>query len=111
MDRQIYLLHFAEPYKQARHYLGSSDNVPERIRDHMTGKGARLTSIVAGKGIGMELVRVWNGSRQDERKLKNQKNSPQLCPICNSKLHISAEEQEVVREYKRAIEKHKRRVE
>jgi predicted GIY-YIG superfamily endonuclease len=102
LNRKIYLLHFSEPYKQARHYLGSSDNVPERIKDHMSGRGARLTAVAASKGIGMELVRVWDGDRNEERRLKNQKNAPQLCPICNPKVKIDAAERDLIEEYKRS---------
>jgi len=83
----VYLLHFDTPYKHARHYLGSSDDVAERIERHRQGRGARLMEVIAQAGIGFQLARTWDGGRTEERKLKNQKNSPRLCPICDKDHH------------------------
>ena len=81
--RTIYLLHFEQPYYHARHYLGWTEGVLEvRLERHMVGHGARLVSVVTEVGIGIELARLWSGTRELERKLKNRKNSPKLCPIC-----------------------------
>jgi hypothetical protein len=78
----VYLLHFTEPYRHARHYLGWSPEVQARVNAHVCGKGARLTEVVHSAGIGMVWVRTWqDGDRKLERKLKN-RHSPQLCPIC-----------------------------
>jgi predicted GIY-YIG superfamily endonuclease len=79
----IYLLHFKKPVKHARHYLGSADDVVERIERHRRGNGARLTQVATEQGIEMELVRTWEGGKKEERELKRQKNSPRLCPLCN----------------------------
>ena len=79
----VYLLHFDRPYKHARHYLGSSDDVPARIEAHRRGNGARLMEVVTAAGISFHLARVWDGGREEERRLKAQHNSPRLCPICN----------------------------
>jgi predicted GIY-YIG superfamily endonuclease len=83
--RTIYLIHFATAYKQARHYLGSTDDLAERIERHRAGNGARLMEVITTAGIQWEVVRTWKGSRKDERKLKNQHNTPRLCPVCNPK--------------------------
>lgn len=80
----IYLLHFDKPVKHARHYLGSADDVDERVERHRRGNGARLTQVATAQGIEMELVRTWEGGKKEERELKRQKNSPRLCPVCNS---------------------------
>jgi hypothetical protein len=37
-------------------------------------------------GINFTVVRTWNGDRRLERRLKNRKNSPRLCPCCNARL-------------------------
>ena len=79
----IYLLHFERPYHHARHYLGHADDVDLRVRDHRCVNGARITQVVAQAGIGMILVRTWDGNRDDERKLKRHHHAPRLCPICN----------------------------
>lgn len=80
----IYLIHFSRPYKHARHYLGYTTNLEERLECHRSGDGhsARLMQVITEAGIPWELVRTWQGSRKDERRLKRQKNSPRLCPIC-----------------------------
>lgn len=86
-----YLLHFARPISDkhtCQHYLGSADDVDARLREHLTGRGARLTQVALERGIDFEIVRVWRAEpgqgRQLERKLKNLKAGPQLCPLCSS---------------------------
>lgn len=81
---RVYLLHFARPYKHARHYLGTTTDVPQRLEQHRAGTGARLTQVVHLAGIGMVVARTWVGGRRLERQLKRRKNGPRLCPICNS---------------------------
>jgi hypothetical protein len=79
----VYLLHLHPSYKQARHYLGFAEDVAPRVYAHLHGRGARLTEVALSAGCEMILVRIWDGaSRTDERKLKNLKNAPKLCPIC-----------------------------
>jgi hypothetical protein len=79
----IYLLHFEQPYHHARHYLGWTEGLLEkRLGRHMVGNGARLVSVVTEAGIGITVARLWSGTRDLERKLKNRKNGPKLCPIC-----------------------------
>ena len=82
----VYLIHFSKAYKHARHYLGSAEDVNERLDLHRKGQGARLTQIAADAGITFEIVRTWNGSRKEERKLKNRHNAPKLCPVCNQRV-------------------------
>lgn len=78
----IYLLHFDRPYKHARHYIGYTDNLAERIKRHLSGNGARLIEVITQAGIGFKLARVWRGDRTFERILHNRKKSQKLCPIC-----------------------------
>lgn len=78
----VYLLHFNEPYHHARHYLGSADDLNERLRQHEAGTGARLTQVIREHEIGFTLARTWDGGRSEERKLKRRHNSPKLCPLC-----------------------------
>ena len=80
----VYLIHFHSPFGHARHYLGWSSDIPQRIAKHIAGEGARLTEVVAEAGIGMLCVRLWPfASRELERKLKGH-HSPKLCPVCNT---------------------------
>jgi predicted GIY-YIG superfamily endonuclease len=84
----VYLLHFAAPIAPGRHtcqhYLGVADDLERRIAEHRAGRGSRLCEVAKERNISFEVVRVWEGSRKLERRLKNQKNSPKLCPICRA---------------------------
>jgi len=82
----VYLLHLVPAYRHARHYLGFAEGsrfLPRRLREHATGRGANLTRVALAAGCGFELVRLWPGTRDDERRLKNQRAVPRLlCPAC-----------------------------
>lgn len=79
----VYLLHFSEPYKHARHYIGWANQIEARLDHHNNGTGARLTQVVRAVGIDLILAKVWEGeSKTFERSLKNKKHSSRFCPIC-----------------------------
>src|SRR5262245_38942083 len=78
----IYLIHFDKPYLHARHYLGSTYNLHSRLSEHALGEGARLMKIIKEAGITWRLSRVWQGDRVLERRIKNRKQAPKLCPCC-----------------------------
>ena len=47
MTGPVYLLHFDQPYKHARHYVGwTARNVKRRLAEHEAGRGARLLAVV-----------------------------------------------------------------
>jgi len=80
----VYLIHFNEPFKHAKHYVGWTTDVESRILCHKEGRGARLMQVLNENGIDWQLVRVWEGaSRGFERKIKNMKKTSLYCPICN----------------------------
>jgi predicted GIY-YIG superfamily endonuclease len=82
----VYLLHFSEPVSPnhtCQHYLGFTSDLDTRLAEHEQGKGARLTEVAASRGITWTVARVWrNKDRNFERRLKNRKNAPRLCPCC-----------------------------
>jgi predicted GIY-YIG superfamily endonuclease len=78
----IYLIHFARPYKHARHYIGWTTNLEARLWAHRTGQGARLLQVVQDAGIPWSLVATWPGTRDDERRLKNRHGAGRICPHC-----------------------------
>ncbi|MFI0451211.1 hypothetical protein [Actinomadura sp. 6N118] len=78
----VYLLHFTQPYKHARHYIGWTRNLPARLAQHETGTGARLLQVVAAAGIDWRLARLWPGDRHRERALKKQGGASRTCPLC-----------------------------
>ena len=88
----VYLIHFDSPYHHARHYLGSSKDVPSRLEDHRNGRGANLLKVVSQAGIGFSVVRQWaGGGRELERKFKKAQHNTRLCPICNKNLDYHPE--------------------
>ena len=78
----VSLLHFHVPYKHARHYLGSTDDLSARLNQHAAGSGARLMEVVATAGINWTCSRTWSGDRRTERMLKQRKDACALCPLC-----------------------------
>lgn len=78
----VYLIHFEHKLHHAQHYIGYTDNVERRMKRHREGNGSKLISAITKVGIAWELVRVWEGDRTLERKLKNRKKARDLCPIC-----------------------------
>ena len=94
MPRTVYLIHFDRPLKHARHYLGSTDNLARRLREHQEGNGSKLMAAVAQAGIAWELARTWTGDRAWERRLhrywepsRRDKKSRRLCPLCSAGAH------------------------
>lgn len=84
----IYLLHFDVPISDrhtTQHYLGWTDDIDHRVREHRLGRGARLCQVAAERGIGFTLAELLPGSRSTERKLKQLKNYRAFCPICQRK--------------------------
>lgn len=80
----VYLIHFDRPLAHARHYMGWTSNLRERLQRHREGSDARLMQVVQAAGISWRVSRTWPGGRSLERKLKRQKNGPRLCPICRA---------------------------
>lgn len=80
----VYLIHFNSPLKHANHYIGFvKGNLNNRIIKHRNGTGAKILKAANDKGIDWKVVRTWKeGDRNLERKLKNQKKTRCLCPVC-----------------------------
>ena len=78
----IYMLHFSQPYKHARHYVGWTDDLLDRLDRHASGHGARLVAVITQAGIGFTLVRICEGTRRTERAIKNAGGAPRYCPAC-----------------------------
>ena len=78
----VYLLHFSEPYKHARHYTGWTEDLPARLEAHGNGRGARLMEVIKAAGIGFTLARTWPGTKNRERHIKTQGGASRHCPEC-----------------------------
>jgi hypothetical protein len=73
------------PRAQAKHYLGSTDNIPQRMIAHRAGRGAKIMAAFKVQGIPWEVVRVWPGGWDKEQELKARHEGPTLCPDCSGK--------------------------
>jgi hypothetical protein len=83
-----YLLHYDRPIadgRPAQHYLGWTRYLPARALAHLQGRGAKITQAAHQRGIGFVIARTWPGDRNFERRLKNRKEGPRLCPICRNR--------------------------
>lgn len=104
----VYLLHFDRPLHHAKHYLGYTGNLEQRLALHANPDGSShhaLIRAVRAAGIGFQLARTWaDGDRAFERQLKRQKHGPRLCPICSQgkapRAPLTREERRVRRQLK-----------
>jgi predicted GIY-YIG superfamily endonuclease len=80
---QVYLLHFSEPFKHARHYIGTAEDLDARLKEHQNGQGARLLQVITQAGLSFTVARTWKGSRKLERRLKKSYHGPRVCPLCH----------------------------
>src|ERR1700733_10303740 len=78
----IYMLHFDQPYRHARHYVGWTADLLDRLDHHANGSGARLVAVIWQAGIGFTLVRICEGTRRTERAIKNAGGAVRYCPAC-----------------------------
>lgn len=88
----VYLIHFAVPYRHARHYVGWTVDLAGRLYAYAydTKHAANLIRVVNAAGIGWELARVWEGvTRQFERRLKEQGHRGKFCPCCHPDTFLS----------------------
>jgi predicted GIY-YIG superfamily endonuclease len=88
----IYLLHFDAARHHARHYLGSTDALEDRLRRHANAQGAKLTQALARDGEHWTLAAVFAPNatttaslRTLERRAKRRHNGAEYCPICNQR--------------------------
>src|SRR5262249_40540263 len=56
----------------AAHYLGSAVELELRPKEHESGGGARLAQVWVDPGCPFHCVRIWQGGRPLERRLKQQ---------------------------------------
>lgn len=97
----VFLLHFegpVNPDRPARHYLEyTARRVSDRLADHHRaavtgnlGKSVPIVFAAMSRGVFFEVARVWpNATKSDERRLRDLRNNPRLCPICNPALGLA----------------------
>jgi predicted GIY-YIG superfamily endonuclease len=74
----VYLLHFRWPQGRpagfhADHYCGATRDLPQRLRAHQRGQGARLVAAAVQAGAVVELARLWHVPMAFERRLKQRR--------------------------------------
>lgn len=85
MQKYVYLLHFHEPMHHAKHYVGITSEIVRRMKEHSSGQGSAITKAFAEKGIGFDLICVWEvENSQAERAVKRVKNARAMCPKCTN---------------------------
>ncbi len=84
----IYVLHFSEPYRHAKHYTGWTTDLPARLAQHAAGTGARLMEVITDAGISWTLAGTWEGTRALERQKKRRGGAARYCPICREQLSL-----------------------
>jgi predicted GIY-YIG superfamily endonuclease len=85
VDGIVYILRFHQPlgnpnkkHGTAQYYVGwaaGPKQLKRRLRQHKQGLGAKLTQAASKLKIGFELVCCWSGTRHEERRVKNYKNT------------------------------------
>jgi predicted GIY-YIG superfamily endonuclease len=82
------LLHFdrsfGPPHQQARHYLGFTTRLEERLAEHANGQGANLLRHVRAAGIGWTLVRTWPSATRVDERAKHTNGHARRCPVCRA---------------------------
>lgn len=84
----VYVLRFQSPLGnphnrrgQARYYVGwcKDGTLHRRLAQHRAGTGAAITRAAIAQGIDFDVVlTIPNASRDDERRIKRQKNTPRF---------------------------------
>jgi len=81
--RGVYLIHLDEPLGHARHYVGWSIDIYERVQAHMVCSGARMLAVAAERGLSFDAARIWPDAGMElERALKRGGNVMMHCPLC-----------------------------
>lgn len=81
----VYLIHLDSKIAHAQHYIGWSQKLKKRVWHHRNGSGALFLAEAARRGIAFDVVRKWaKADKNFERKLKNRKKAPELCPVCRA---------------------------
>jgi len=83
----VYVLHFDEPLRHSRHYVGSTNVLQKRLISHARGTGSRLCEVLHERQMDWRLATLYvvNSThvRKLERYLKSQHNGPRYCNICS----------------------------
>lgn len=89
----LYILCIQPAYFHAKHYVGFTPGNPsERINTHLARKGSPLIRAALNSGHSVKVAFIDEGTRDDERRIKNGKNSCRFCPFCRDEYLKDARE-------------------
>lgn len=71
-------------FSYATHYLGMTDGIRNRISDHDSGHGSKLTRHVRRAGIGWAVTRTWEDANRDEEIRLKAPGAGHWCPRCSA---------------------------
>ena len=89
MNKYVYILHFDKPFHHARHYIGSANNVAERVAKHTSNPDVKMLIAALQQGITFTVARTFRNNRVNghtkEYRIKRSGGVGKqgLCPICN----------------------------
>lgn len=80
IDGIIYILEIKPKFWHAQYYVGwcNPRGLWNRLKQHRTGHGAKITQAAVKAGHRLVLVAELPGTRDDERAIKNRKNTPKF---------------------------------
>lgn len=83
----VYIIRFVPAFHHAQFYVGwtKTGGLFTRLRAHRAGKGAKICAAAAAQGHRLELVYDCVGTRNDERAIKNLKNTPKFVRALEAK--------------------------
>src|ERR1044072_4230656 len=83
----VYIIHLAKPLAGSKscHYVGFSKEPKKRLWHHRNNSGSHFLREANRQGIEYCMVVLFRGTKADERKLKNCKNTARYCPCCADK--------------------------
>lgn len=82
----VYLVHIFGHVGKCSHYIGSTNNLDRRLREHRRKRkrgGSPLLREANKRGVLWTVAETWNAPRSFEFTLKKQKNARRFCPICS----------------------------
>lgn len=89
----IYLLHFDQPFKHARHYLSHTIELEARLAQHRNPEAARNHKVLQGlhaEGGTFTVARTWAGDGTLLRHLDRRGSRARICPICDPRLRVAS---------------------
>jgi len=78
----VYLLHYAEPLWEIRHYIGWTRNLRHRIWQHANGFGSITTYGFYRHDIPFAIARLWHDSSDVLEQQLIHAGADRYCPIC-----------------------------